>query len=147
MNPLLEGIIEGIEDGSFISVLQSYCEHWREHPTQYALAFAIRHAIESDNQQLVYENLADPDFRKLRSDGFGVNSLRTDILSATDYFSTRKHNLLRYYQLLYLGQQITIFSRYHSNPKYPNYCQAYLQFLQLNEPPNQRENIGISSVL
>lgn len=145
MNPLLEGIIEGLKDGTFNSVLQSYCQRWKEHPTQYALEFTIRHAIESDNQQLVYETLADPDFRKLRSDEFGgVNALRADILNATDYFSTKKQNLLRYYQLHFLEQQIL----HHSSAKYQDYCQAYLQFLQLNESPKKRKkNIGISCVL
>jgi hypothetical protein len=147
MKPLLEGIIEGINDGTFNSVLQSYCQHWREHPTQYALGFAIRHAIESDHPQLVYEPLADPDFRKLRAAEFGMNALRADIRSAIDYFSTKKQNLLRYYQLLFLGQQIPLFIRHHSSSKYQNYCRAYLQFLQLNEPPTQRKDIGISRVL
>lgn len=147
MGSLIEGIIEGLKDGRYTSSLQSLCEHWRDHPTQYAIANAIKHAIESDNQQLIYENLADPEFRKRKSDGFGADSLRADILSAMDYFSTRRHNLLRYYQLLFLGQQVNVFTRYQSNSKYQNYCQAYLQFLQLNEPPSHRANIGITRVL
>src|SRR6185312_4947549 len=86
-------------------------------------------------------------FRKRRSDEFGVNELLADIRSAMDYFSTRKRNLLRYYQLLFLGQQIPLFPRHHSSSKYQNYCQAYLQFLQLNEHPDHRKTIGISRVL
>ncbi|HEU5383574.1 MAG TPA: hypothetical protein VFV38_49870, partial [Ktedonobacteraceae bacterium] len=148
MNPFLGSIIEGLEDETFISMLQSYCQHWREHPTQYALEFAVSHAIESDQQQLVYEPLADPDFRELRRTGFGVDALRADILRATDYFFTKKQNLLRYYQLLFLEQQISLFPRHHGSAKDQNYCQAYLQFLQLNESPEKRrKDIGISYVL
>src|SRR6185312_7752565 len=115
MASLFGRFFEELQDDLAIATLQSYCEDWRERPTKYAIAYAIRHAIESDNQQLVYEPLADPDFRKRRSDEFGVNELLADIRSAMDYFSTRKRNLLRYYQLLFLGQQIPLFPRHHSS--------------------------------
>ena len=39
-----------------ISVAQSRCEHWREHPFGYAIKHAIRHAIESDNQLYNFYN-------------------------------------------------------------------------------------------
>ena len=101
LTSLKEDICAGLA-GEFRSRLATYCGKWRNYPTQYVLANAVRLFAETGRANELFDTLTHEEFRDLRRMRFGTNPLREDLRLGLDFFGRQQLDLLRYVQILFL---------------------------------------------
>ena len=146
MGRFVDEVITGLRQGKFESILRKKCQEWRKNPTQYVIDYAVTHFIDDFDAQNLFDILTDPYFHQLKKEYSGLNSLRADLQKGIDFFSTKRPNIIRYIQLLFLKVNPNI-DNHGKNNLHQEYCQEFSDFLQLDIPFKQRKNIGIHRVL
>ncbi|MFB6835788.1 hypothetical protein [Streptomyces sp. NPDC056361] len=140
-----ERVAEGIARGTYRKQLAEDARQWRAHRSDYALSTVVRYTAEDDLADEVHDVLTDEQFRELRLARFGVLALRDDLDVGLEYFSRARPDLLRYTRLLFRRRSAERDDTYASLHR--RHCQGFADFLQLDVPAADRQEIGLERAL
>ena len=104
MPSLVNEVIRGLKDGRYDAILKEYCLNWKENASPYALSYAVLHMVDEHNRTDLLSIIMDPDFRNIKLNKMGINSVRDDVNLTLDYFTRIEPSLLPYIQVLFMGQ-------------------------------------------
>jgi hypothetical protein len=146
MSILSENVRKKLSSGIGKTTLKEYCLQWRNTPSLYIMGNIITHLAYDRDAYDLFEVLTDSHFRLLKTEGLGVNSLRADMQVGLDFFSKVQPDLLKFLQISNLERHVGAESD-EVSLIHQQYCEEFADFLQLNEPPHQRRNIGVHRIL
>lgn len=146
MGGFVENLIGRLRNRTYATALEEHCFGWRDHPTPYAVGNAVRLAAQCGRADIVSDALEDEQFRKRLKSTAGINALRESIRIGLDFFSRQKVDFLEYIRLLF-HERTSRSTDAKTLAVHRAYGHDFADFLQLNVPPNSREDIGVHHVL